>query len=261
MNEDFYKEAEEGNYIHRIKTMGWGAWLLILLLILFILWIFFGRQSYEYKSHYHPKYDNNSYVSYDDNNSYDNNSYDNNNDSVCDILDVETDTGNDSVCKIERDKEDDQADSRFSQNDIEKALGEHKCFKNGKISKCEMVCKEAIEEIYNKPFLCVRPNFLKNPETKRNLELDLYNDELKIAVEMNGIQHYKWPNYTGMTKKQFINQIRRDRFKVEACDANGVYLITVPYTVPPDKVKKYIWNHLPENYKDNNSDNGVCQIT
>jgi hypothetical protein len=121
--------------------------------------------------------------------------------------------------------------------------------KQGKVcSKGEKMCRKAIEEIYNKPFPNCRPDFLKNPETKRNLELDCYNDELKIAIEYNGIQHYKWPNFTNQSQEDFVKQIRRDKFKVDMCDANGVYLITVPYNVPDNKIKSYIEYYLPENY-------------
>jgi len=38
-------------------------------------------------------------------------------------------------------------------------------------------------------------------------------------------------------------------FKVEACDRNGVYLITVPYNVPEHLIKEYIIYYLPENVK------------
>ncbi len=117
-----------------------------------------------------------------------------------------------------------------------------------KCSKGEQMCRQVVEEIYNKPFPCVRPNFLKNPETKRNLELDCYNEGLKIAVERNGIQHYVWPNFTGQSKEEFIKQLRRDKFKIEICDRNGIYLITVPYTVEIKDIEKYIRYYLPENY-------------
>ena len=117
-----------------------------------------------------------------------------------------------------------------------------------KCSKGEQKCRDVIENIYQKEFPCVRPNFLKNPETKRNLELDCYNEELKIAVEYNGIQHYKWPNFTNQSKEDFIKQVRRDKFKVDTCDQNGVYLITVPYNIPHHKIEKYIRYYLPENY-------------
>jgi hypothetical protein len=131
------------------------------------------------------------------------------------------------------------------------ALGEFTCYKNEKISKGEMLCKKAIEDIYGVPFYCVRPDFLKNPETGRNLELDLYNDHLKIALEYSGFQHFVYPNRFHKTKEEFLNQVRRDQFKVDMCDKNGVYLITVPYNVPNEytAIRKYIEYYLPENYE------------
>jgi len=129
------------------------------------------------------------------------------------------------------------------------ALGQYQCYKNEKLSKGEMLCKKAIEDIYGLPFYCVRPDFLKNPETGRNLELDLYNDKLKLAIERNGEHHYKYPNTFHKTKEEFINQVRRDQYKVEMCDQQGIYLISVPYNVPNTypAIRKYIEHFLPEN--------------
>lgn len=114
-------------------------------------------------------------------------------------------------------------------------------------SKGEAITRKAMEDIYGVPFINSRPDFLKNPETLENLELDCYNADLAIAAEYNGIQHYLWPNYTNQTEQQFHNQLRRDEFKINQCDLNGVYLITVPYEVPYDMIPKYIEYYLPEN--------------
>jgi len=111
-------------------------------------------------------------------------------------------------------------------------------------SKGEEICCRVMEELTGLPFTTVRPSFLKNPETGRNLEIDCYNDHLKLGVEYNGIQHYVYPNFTGQTYDQFISQVRRDEFKVRACDEHGVYLITVPYTVPHDQIRDYIIDRL-----------------
>lgn len=113
-------------------------------------------------------------------------------------------------------------------------------------SKGERKCREVIEYIYGKPFPCVRPQFLRNPETARLMELDCYNEELKIAIEYNGIQHYVFPNYTNQSYEEFINQRRRDQLKVNLCDLNGVYLITVPFNVKIDQIDEYIRYYLPE---------------
>lgn len=113
-------------------------------------------------------------------------------------------------------------------------------------SKKEELCRNILEEIYGIPFPNKRPNFLKSTETNRDLELDCYNEHLGIALEYNGIQHYVWPNFTGQSKENFIKQVRRDQYKVNQCDLNGVYLITVPYNVPADELRSYIEWYLPE---------------
>lgn len=121
------------------------------------------------------------------------------------------------------------------------------------ISKGERECCQTMEKIYGVPFVSVRPDWLKNPETGENLELDCYNDDLKIAVEYNGIQHYKWPNFTNQTYQQFINQVRRDMFKSEMCKKNDVYLISVPYHVNHKAIAKYLMNALPETISKQNN--------
>lgn len=122
--------------------------------------------------------------------------------------------------------------------------------KNIKRSKGEKITCDIMEELFGKPFPRVRPNFLKNPSTNRNLELDCYNKELKLAVEYNGPTHYEYPNYTNQTKKDFISQISRDVFKIKRCEENGVHLIIVPYTIPYNEIKSYILKQLPIKYLD-----------
>jgi len=124
-----------------------------------------------------------------------------------------------------------------------------RCENNKMISKGEKICKCVLEKMYGLPFTNVRPNWLKNPKTGRNLELDCYNDEIKIAVEYNGIQHYEWPNFLGTDKSVFEKQLERDTLKKELCRKNGVFLIIVPYHVKFKDIPKYIAVRLPEHYK------------
>jgi hypothetical protein len=125
------------------------------------------------------------------------------------------------------------------------------------ISRGERMCCQTMEKIYGVPFVSVRPSWLQNPETGMNLELDCYNDDLKIAVEYNGEQHYKWPNFTNQTYQQFINQVRRDDYKLEVCDRQGVYLITVPYNVAYENIPAYIMSQLPETLRKRLQDDPV----
>lgn len=120
-------------------------------------------------------------------------------------------------------------------------------YRGGKmVSRGERMCNETIQRIYGVPFANVRPAWLRNSETGERLELDCYNEDLQLAVEYNGIQHYVWPNFTGQSKQDFLKQVRRDRLKVELCDRYRVYLIVVPYIVDHDKIPEYIISFLPE---------------
>jgi hypothetical protein len=116
-------------------------------------------------------------------------------------------------------------------------------------SKGERICCQTMERIYGVPFKSTWPSWLRNPETGAEMELDCFNDDLKIAVEYNGVQHYQWPNYTNQSYEQFMNQVRRDDLKKRICDRHGVYLITVPYNVPYEQIPEYITLYLPETIK------------
>lgn len=115
-------------------------------------------------------------------------------------------------------------------------------------SKGESICRQTLEDFYGVPFPRIRPNFLRNPETGRNMELDCYNSDLKIACEYNGIQHDVYPNWTGASKEEFIKQVQRDDLKRRLCQQAGVYLITVPYTIPLEEIAEYVRYYLPHNY-------------
>lgn len=115
-----------------------------------------------------------------------------------------------------------------------------------KESKGEVKCRQVLESYFNKPFDKIRPDFLKNPVTggDYNLELDCYNDELKLALEYNGIQHYKYIPYFHRNKEAFLNQKYRDEMKRVKCKENGVILIEVPYTVKENEIESYVHSEL-----------------
>lgn len=77
---------------------------------------------------------------------------------------------------------------------------------------------------FGKPFPTVRPNWLLNPETGKCLELDGYCEELKIAFEYQGNQHYSNDTQYG---GDFEKQSQRDLLKTKLCEENGVTLVVV----------------------------------
>jgi len=84
-------------------------------------------------------------------------------------------------------------------------------------------------------------SILRNPKTGKNLELDIYIPEYKIACEYHGKQHY---DYVPIFHKNGIQDLEyqrwKDTFKMDQCDKAGIFLITVPYNVPIDKIEQFI---------------------
>lgn len=113
-------------------------------------------------------------------------------------------------------------------------------------SKGEVECRRVLEEIFRAPFAKARPDFLNNPVTggSYNLELDCYNPHLRLAVEYNGVQHYKYVPYFHKNKDAFMNQKYRDELKRRMCKDNRIHLIEVPHTVKTENIKAYIISAL-----------------
>ena len=63
------------------------------------------------------------------------------------------------------------------------------------------------------------------------LELDGYNEELKIAFEYQGLQHYEECFINKYSAKELARQKLSDKFKVIKCEELGIKLHVIPYTV------------------------------
>jgi len=115
-----------------------------------------------------------------------------------------------------------------------------------KDSSGETECRRVLQEIFKVPFGKARPDFLSNPVTGGdfNLELDCYNPELNLAVEYNGQQHYKFIPFFHKNKESFLNQKYRDELKRRMCNDNMITLIEVPYTVKTENIKKFLLQEL-----------------
>lgn len=108
-------------------------------------------------------------------------------------------------------------------------------------SKGEEMCKNFVEFYFQKPFDKTRPDFLKNPVTGENLELDLYNPDLKLAIEYNGSQHYHYNSFMHKNSRdKFQNQQYRDLIKKDLCGKAEITLVVVPYTVPHDQIGAFL---------------------
>lgn len=122
----------------------------------------------------------------------------------------------------------------------------------------ERICKEYFEQIFEKEFIKIRPNWLKSSYGK-NLELDGYCSELKLAFEHNGDQHYNLKNnFYSDNDSKFLRRQKHDRQKIKLCKKNNIKLIIIPELNTYVKIidlKQFIKNEciklnvpLPNNY-------------
>lgn len=114
----------------------------------------------------------------------------------------------------------------------------------GRFGKRERTCRNMLQFAFDKPFPSVRPDFLENPYTGKNLELDCYCEELGLAVEVQGRQHYKYTKFFHKSYKDFLRQKQRDQIKKDLCLINGIDLIEVPYWIRVHKIPSYLYIQL-----------------
>jgi very-short-patch-repair endonuclease len=80
------------------------------------------------------------------------------------------------------------------------------------------------------------------------LELDCYNEELKINIEYDGKQHYIFPNPFHKTKEEFEKAQENDQMKDQWCKDNGILNIRVKYNlIKKNEIKQYIIEQLKLN--------------
>lgn len=103
----------------------------------------------------------------------------------------------------------------------------------------EEKCRFILESLFDRKF----------PKTRKLFppyEIDGYNEELKLAFEYNGEQHYKPHNVWHNKERDLNHQIKRDKKIKNICKKNNINLIVIPYTLSlSDKmleknIKKYL---------------------
>lgn len=124
---------------------------------------------------------------------------------------------------------------KISFHDIKINIGCSKC----NINISEKICHAYFEYIFSKKFIKIRPDWLK-VDNGYNLELDGFNDDLNLAFEYSGQQHYKFNNYFHKTNEDFLKQVKYDNIKKNICIKKNIILIVIPYTVTYDNMQKFI---------------------
>lgn len=116
-----------------------------------------------------------------------------------------------------------------------------------KDSQGEIRCRQFLEQYFKRPFPKRRPEFMVNPVTgsQFNLELDCFNESLHLAVEYNGAQHYQFIPFFHKNREAFYNQKYRDELKRMRCRELGITLIEVPHT-EDKRLEQYLEEQLKQ---------------
>jgi len=104
----------------------------------------------------------------------------------------------------------------------------------------EEKCRFILESLLQKKF------FKSRKELGNGFELDGYNEEIRLAFEYNGVQHYTYsPYFHNGSETKFDEQKLRDHEKERLCKKNSINLIVIPYYIESDKDKvEYIKEKL-----------------
>lgn len=96
--------------------------------------------------------------------------------------------------------------------------------------KNEEECRRIFQDIFQKPFDKRRPEWLRMNDNGRLLELDGYEEELGVAFEYDGEQHFKAiPRFGG--EISYERTKKRDAIKDILCRERGVFLIRIPFYI------------------------------
>ena len=124
-------------------------------------------------------------------------------------------------------------------------INKFKDINNSSSSKGEKKCKDVLEYFFNTPFEKSRPDFLFNPETGRNLEFDMFNIDLNLALEYQGRQHYEFiPFFHKNGMNDLYKQISHDQLKLDICRKLNINIIIVPYYVQISDISDFIYDEL-----------------
>lgn len=118
----------------------------------------------------------------------------------------------------------------------------HWCRQCGK-GLSERLCRAILEHLYNAEFPRLRPKWLISAAGAR-MELDGYNENLALAMEYQGVQHYK-PVLKFKSDSNRVAEIQeRDRLKESICTARGITLLKIPYTIAHGHLEEFIRKEL-----------------
>ncbi len=96
-----------------------------------------------------------------------------------------------------------------------------------------------LEHLIGEPLTKARPSWLVNSDGNQ-MELDGYNQELGLAFEYQGEQHFYFVPFFHGSKTAFHKRLEDDKLKKELCKARGIALICPDYLLDPDGLESFL---------------------
>lgn len=98
-----------------------------------------------------------------------------------------------------------------------------------------------LEKETGKKFPSIYPTWLKYKG--KQLELDGYNKDLALAIEVDGPHHSKWDSNKESYIKYF-HRLQKDKAKDHLCKANNVTLLRIDSRLPSEHWRDYLLSRL-----------------
>jgi len=109
-------------------------------------------------------------------------------------------------------------------------------------SKLEQNANELIEKFF--PTCIILREVTIPIRSKQYQYLDFYLPLMKIAIEVQGIQHYEYTHFFQSHLLYFHKQKKRDMEKQEWCELNNITLILLPYNKAIEEWRTIILQHI-----------------
>ena len=91
-------------------------------------------------------------------------------------------------------------------------------------------------KLFLKPFWQNKIVFEEFPMAGSRLSFDIFNASDRVIIEVQGQQHTKYtPFFHGKNKINYIDQLRRDKLKMDFCKKNEIKLVEVYFD---DKISR-----------------------
>tara|TARA_B100001057_G_C22786336_1_gene925726 strand:+ start:155 stop:1588 length:1434 start_codon:yes stop_codon:yes gene_type:complete len=107
----------------------------------------------------------------------------------------------------------------------------------------ERLCRHYFEQLTNGQFLSVKPKWLLNKNGNR-MELDGLCEELSLAFEHQGKQHYQKIDHFNRRAETLRWRLDSDDLKRKICKERSITLIEVPYWVENKDLPEWIANEI-----------------